>query len=236
MKSMFLGTCRVQLPAAALRERGLVAWAMRHRFNSPHQILQFIDHVNGKRVVYNKHNVHMISQYAHDEIKSDPNAPILDEINGNLKKLMDSADRFFVELSTVREYLVDLGEGGSVYCDKLSAPKNGKVVVLNSRQVLQVMTEIRQELNRPVTWISHIVPPVAAGLDTLILVRRNLANVVAVNAKNFGDPFIQPGEYAEALGSHSFFRDAGDFDHMSDEAVQAMANVYQSMIETPKVT
>lgn len=253
-RPFFLGTCRMQDPAAALMARGWRAAIPPLRTHSPLQTAQLARHLAGEEGVYRRETLHLVSDYSIAELAMGQQREHWRQLLG-LRDAWRAATVLVVEISTLREQIVLLASGAdfaastfhardaALYADLLAArARRGRLDPasppmlrrLTHGEALAAMRQVKAAApGRPVIWVSHVRPPDGApGLETLIAVRRHLAETLASAAASLGDRFFDPSAVAAEMGATRFFADEGaDFDHLTIKGAEALAACYAALIE-----
>lgn len=255
--ALLLGTCRVHDPTVVIRERfRLPVRRTPHRLHTPMQTLQFIRFMIGAQAPYTQRNVHLLSDRATADVLLGRRTPaqILDEL-ARLRTVFSRFECLLIEISSLREHWVDYPDGTRFYVNTFcrrdldaratlveSAIQNGTLEPvraadiqsgpMTASQLLPVMKEIGDLVQRPILWISHMRPSVESPeYDTVNRVRKHLSDALAANAARLGHHFFDPTTQVSAVGRERFLaKDGTDLDHLSDLGCETLATIYRGFI------
>jgi hypothetical protein len=103
---------------------------------------------------------------------------------------------------------------------------------MTALQLLLVMKEIGDLVQRPILWISHMRPSVELPeYDTVNRVRKHLSDSLAFNAARLAHRFFDPTTQVSAVGRERFLTKNGtDLDHPSDLGCKHLAAIYRDFI------
>lgn len=248
---MFLGTCRVHDPVQQWEHKPRPSITP-HRLHSLRQIEQFIEHMTTGRV-YSPMNLHLVSDYAASAI-FEPGGigrnAVWNELE-DLRSKWPTFDLLFLEISTLKEQVLQLGSSGlkvgnyftprdiEKYRAQIEAdfaagksypPSRYEQTKLSTREAIQVMSNIRLRLGRRIIWLGHVIPPDPASSELpLIATRRQLASVLKAGADRLGEAYFDPSGVATEMGRAHFFRTTGDLDHFSVAASKQLAAIYHGL-------
>lgn len=251
---MFIGTCRMHDPVKALRRvDGLMARGTPHRFHTPSQVLQFVQHMSGAPQ-YLPGAMHLVSDYAALQI-FDEGTP-RDQLLQNLQPQMEMWPRFevfVIEICSLREHIA-LWKGRKLVVNTFANRDQGRyagalaaeaaaglslpalpieIEKPTAAEIHRQMRRIKAALgNRPVIWVSHQRPPSdSPEYATVNAVRQAAADILRIGARRLGDTFFDPSVVAAQMGQKAFFlKDGTDLDHMTPAAAERLGALYHKMI------
>lgn len=253
-RAMFIGTCRMHAPVAAMRDFSEVhVHAIAHRFHTPSQTLKFVRHMAGARQ-YVPTAMHLFSDLAAKKIFEEgvEREAVLQELEP-FAEMWPHFDVFVIEICSLREHMIPHPRKPQVvntfarrdqirHADALavqaaaglSVPAVPIEVVRQPRaEALRQMRRIKAALGgRPIIWVSHQRPPSDAPEYAVVNeMRKAVAEILRSGARTLGDRFFDPSVVAAEMGQEAFFQENGtDLNHMTAAAAARLGVVYRDMI------
>lgn len=253
-RAMFIGTCRMHDPVKTLHKTpGFLARSTPHRFHTPGQTLQFVQHMSGS-TQYLPRTMHLVSDYAAAQILDigTPRAEMLAKLEPQIA-MWPTFQAFVIEICSLREFTTMLRDRPLVvntftqrdqtrYAETLAAQAAAgeslphmpiKVENLKAATAHRQMRRIKAALGgRPVIWVSHQRPPSDSPEYAVVNTLRSAgAEILRDGAAAMGDDFFDPSTIAAEMGQQAFFlKDGTDLDHMTPAAAERLGAIYHQMI------
>lgn len=253
-RAMFIGTCRMHDPVKVLEAMpDIMARSSPHRFHTPGQTLQFVQHMSGSPQ-YLPRTLHLLSDYAASQIleAGTPREEMLAALDPQIA-MWPTFQAFVIEISSLRECTTTLRGRPVVvntfsqrdqarYADALAAQAAAgqsmpalpiEVERLKAAATHRQMRRIKAALGpRPVIWVSHQRAPSSSPAYAAVnAIRLAAAEILRDGAALLGDDFFDPSTIAAEMGQEAFFLKEGtDLDHMTPAAATRLAAIYRDMI------